>query len=94
MIGDVLLLARHLKALPPQDRPQKATDCLEKAHVADKWRKKTSKPHPIFGDGSVMGQVMGLDTVRGPLPDLTKNEDCSCLIVALTAIERWRHRTK
>lgn len=64
-MGDVIAVARVLLALPEEEWPA----CLERlwheARVADSYRRRLGRPHPDWGNGSLMA-VAGQ---RGRVPE-------------------------
>ena len=53
-----MALARGIASLPAPDRAFACQTAFERAHVADKYRKRFGRLHPTWGNGSVMGFAM------------------------------------
>lgn len=87
--GDLITAARALEALAPPVRAQAAKAWLREAHAADLYRKRLGRVHPRWGNGSLMGRVIG-EPCRpdGPI-GAAYLQALSLLIAALGA---WRGR--
>lgn len=54
---DLHIAARYLLAQRPEERPAKAQRLLDRALVADRYRKRYGHAHPVCGNGTVTGAV-------------------------------------
>lgn len=90
--GDLRLLARHLAGLRRTERPDVALRLLERAHVADRYRKRTGKAHRLWGDGSLAAAIPKA-SLAGTEPSVADRDHLEALSDALTAILRWKDRT-
>ena len=52
--GDLDAATRLLLTLPPGARAGRAAALVAQADTADRWRKRTGRAHPRWGDGSLM----------------------------------------
>lgn len=89
LVGDLLALAQDLVMRPEQVRRTWALGYLDDAHVADVYRKKTQRAHPLWGDGSVMGRVLIGYGPRGVV-DFSDPDFCHAFSVGLEALAVWR----
>ena len=88
--GDLDCAVAVVMAQPPEDRPRVAAQLLAQADVADRYRKRLGRAHPVFGTGSLMSAALGWpDAPRGGVYDASY---CVALIVVLTAVQDWRGR--
>jgi len=86
--GDVTAVARVLMSVTADRRNLLCSSILSQAHSADCYRKRFNKPHPDWGNGSLMGmeRSMGLQTE----PELTDLEYCDCLERVFSGRRHWR----
>jgi hypothetical protein len=61
---DIDLLTRVALSLPPADRARAVAMLLDRADLADRYRKRLGRVHPEFGDGSVHWLAGRMDPVR------------------------------
>ncbi|PYE85726.1 hypothetical protein [Pseudoroseicyclus aestuarii] len=88
--GDMDQAVRALLAVPEARRAALAGRLILRAHAADKWRKRLRRPHPLWGDGSLMAASM-----RAPQAGWRGRFDadwCAALAVLLAALAEWRRR--
>ncbi len=52
---DVDRAAGALLAVPEALRPRLAAQMVREADIADRWRKRFGRPHPDWGEGSLLG---------------------------------------
>ena len=52
--GDLDAGVRLLLTLPPGAHPGRAAALVWQADTADRWRKRTGRAHPLWGDGSLL----------------------------------------
>ncbi|MDZ4134882.1 MAG: hypothetical protein U1D06_04700 [Paracoccaceae bacterium] len=57
MIGDVIEIALALSAVQASQRLAMLDDLLQRAHCADRIRKRLCRPHAIWGNGTLTGAV-------------------------------------
>ena len=55
---DILTAARAVRHLPVDPRRDEVLRFLDRAHSADRFRKRTGMTHPFWGNGSLSGAVM------------------------------------
>lgn len=89
--GDLDCAVAVVMAQPPETRARVAARLLEQADLADRYRKRLGRAHPVFGTGSLMSAALGW-------PDQPKvrgfdGSYCAALIVVLTAVQNWRGRS-
>lgn len=58
-LSDLHEASSAILAKPVRDRVTFAYQIVENAKIADKWRKRTGKAHPLFGIGSLSSAVQG-----------------------------------
>lgn len=78
-------------ALPPQDRAVVAQRLLVEADLADRYRKRLGRAHPVYGTGSLLSAASG----RPALPQRPYCDAAYCagLAIVLVAIQGWRERS-
>ena len=77
MHGDVTALARALMSVPADMRNQLCNLILSQTHSADCYRKRFNKPHPDWGNGSLMAMARGMGLQAEP--ELAHVDYCDCL---------------
>ena len=84
MQGDVATAARALIAVPPSARKALATRIVSQAQAADRYRQREGRPHPFWGNGSLMqaALIRPIGAARG-----TDDPDfADCLVEVLDAL--------
>jgi hypothetical protein len=66
MLGDIIAAARALRAVPPDTRGLAIDMMLDQAHAAHLYHKRRSKPHPDWGNGSLMARALKEKLVPEP----------------------------
>lgn len=90
--GDVTAAARRILDLPKCLHESVVASLLDRAHAADRFRKRHGRPHPFWGNGSLMAAAL---TGAPPLPEPALS-DKSYLEAVATVIEgilEWRQRS-
>jgi hypothetical protein len=88
--GDLDCAVAVVMAQPPEARAGVAAELLAQADLADRFRKRLGRAHPVYGTGSLMSAALGWpDAPRGRVHDTSY---CAALIVVLTAVQDWRGR--
>lgn len=82
--SEIVLLARVLTRLVPEDRPSIAMAILAEADEAGQHLRLTGHAHAIFGDGSLMARCAQLSPPPEPLAD--DREFLVCLVLAANAV--------
>lgn len=54
LIGDIIAVARSVLDLPRREWANRIIVMLDQAHIADKVTKRTGRPHPVWGNGSLL----------------------------------------
>jgi hypothetical protein len=90
MPGDVDCAVAVVMRQPPESRAVVAERLLFEADVADRYRKRLGRAHPVYGTGSVMSAA--LMWPDGPRCRVYDASYCAALIVVLTAVQAWRGR--
>jgi hypothetical protein len=54
MIGDIIAVARSVLGQQSADRAGTVQALLDHAHIADKVMKRLGRPHPLWGNGSLL----------------------------------------
>jgi hypothetical protein len=57
LIGDIIAAARALLAAPPDNRIGLLDTIIQQANAAHHFHKHLSKPHPVWGNGSLMARA-------------------------------------
>ena len=65
-LSDLNMAARTLLAVPQRGRRKLVQSLIHNAHVADKYRKKTGRAHPQYGDGSLCAVCQPMTKVAMP----------------------------
>lgn len=60
MAADLDVAAAVLLAVPPAHRPHLARRIILRASLADRYRKRLGKPHPLYGNGTVSDATLRL----------------------------------
>lgn len=71
LLGDVTAAARALLTAPPGDRARLIRLWLDQAHMAHACHKRTGRPHPLWGNGSLMARALAAGARAEPLPSDT-----------------------
>lgn len=87
---DLSTAARALLALPEARRPAEAARMLVEAEAADRYRKRTGRSHPVWGNGTLEGA--GRSRVLAAPRPLSDPEYLAALALVLDAILRHRGR--
>lgn len=88
--GDLDCAVAVVMAQPPATRAAVAARMLEQADLADRYRKKLGRAHPVYGTGSLMSAA--LCWPEGPRGRVYDASYCAALIVVLRALQAWRAR--
>ena len=80
---------RVLLALPENEWAEVMPVVLERAHLADSYRKRQGRSHGRWGDGSLCGATQTF--AKAPLPASCDAQYCAAILVAVTALTKWRH---
>jgi hypothetical protein len=75
-------------ATKPEERPERMRSLLLTADVADRFRKRHGKPHPIGGNGSLMSATS--QVARANLPLSCDEDYCLALTIVIAEIVAWR----
>ncbi|OOY28623.1 hypothetical protein BMI90_08175 [Thioclava sp. L04-15] len=84
--GDLLTAARVATLWPEAERHGRLMRLFDEAHAADLYSKRPGRPHPIWGDGTLMAAALGRIGVgldERTLPVATLGAVCQ-------AFELWR----
>ncbi len=68
LLGDVTAAARALVTAPPGDRARLIRLWLDQAHMAHAFHKRIGRPHPLWGNGSLMARALAAGPRAEPLP--------------------------
>lgn len=87
--GDLVAAARVLLGLPAEERPARMRQLLDAADLGDRYRRRFGRPHPRFGNGSLMAAASAWPMPIEPGLDSREYLDClGCAIEALLARRR------
>jgi hypothetical protein len=84
LLGDVVAVARALRAVDQEYRRELLDLLFEEASAAERHGRETGMIHPRFGDGSLMAAALTRSCVREP--GLDDGEYCQCLALVLTTL--------
>ena len=83
-LSDLNMAARTLLAVPDTGRRNLAHLLIKNAHLADKYRKKTGRAHPRYGDGSLCAVCLPL--ARTAMPDRCDPRYLECLGIVIEGL--------
>lgn len=89
---DIDQMVRVLAHSPVREREVIAADIIDRADIADRFRKRLGKLHPTFGDGSFGQSAIKL---AGGIPKPVAHADdayLDCLRITVAALQEWRAR--
>jgi hypothetical protein len=89
LIGDITTAAAALAAVAAPDRAALAERLIHQAHAAHHYMKRHAKPHPAWGNGSLMARALAAHSPFTPNP---ASPDLAALAVVLAALTRFRTR--
>jgi hypothetical protein len=89
--GDAVAAASALRVRPPETWEGWLVGYLDRAHAADRFRKRTGRVHPRWGNGSLMSAIL-CDMPVWPEPRLSDPAYAEALVAVLEALIRWRRR--
>ncbi|HGG06649.1 MAG TPA: hypothetical protein ENK28_14415 [Aliiroseovarius sp.] len=78
--GDISASACVLYLVPPAERGRVLRDMLAEADLADQFRRRTGKGHPLWGDGSLMSVALARPYAREPVLDNPDYAACMAMI--------------
>jgi uncharacterized protein YecE (DUF72 family) len=82
--SEIILLARVLTRIVDTDRQGSAMTLLSETDEAERYLRLTGRPHPVFGDGSLMARCHRL---KPPSEALADDRDfLICLVIAANAM--------
>lgn len=84
MLDDLLAGAARLSREPPDRRPGLACQLVHEAHAAHHYMRRMGRPHPKWGNGSLMTRALN----GSPVPGLPLCLDS--LAVMAQVVERFR----
>lgn len=87
--GDVSAATRAVLNLPADVRSAAVRAMLEKAHAADRFRKRCGRAHPVWGNGSLMGIALSVRNRMGE-PRLSDLGHLEAMATVIDAILDWR----
>ena len=90
--GDLDCAVAVVMAQPPHVRAEVAARLLAQADLADRYRKRLGRAHPLYGTGSLMSAALGWP--EGPRVRVYDASYCAALIVVLMAVQDWRRRQR
>jgi hypothetical protein len=92
LIGDVLAAAEALSQVQHEDRANTITRLIEEAHAAHSYHKRLGRPHPCWGNGSLMARVMA--TCRRESQSFNDSGALHLLSEVSSAIAVWKTRSR
>ncbi len=91
LIGDIVAAARVLLAAPPQENAKHLALMFDRAHVAHKVSKHLGRPHPQWGNGSLMAVAHQLPQRREPF--VSDPAYLAALQLVIGGLIAWRNRS-
>lgn len=88
--ADLDLAARVLMTAPIADRRVVMARLIAQADIADRYRKRLRKAHPLFGSGSLMAAALRHD--HSAPARQCDDHYCACLADVLCALAAYRRR--
>ncbi|MDW4496806.1 hypothetical protein R5H30_02345 [Sulfitobacter sp. D35] len=88
LVTDLLAVAEALCGVPADRRAACAQDILERAEIADRFRKRTGRRHPLWGIGTLASAVG--PTGAGPRPAAGDYDFLACLSLGADALRAHR----
>ncbi len=82
--ADLTVAARALIALPEAARAQTARRLVAEAEAADRYRRRTGRWHPLWGDGTL--EAAARSRPLAPPPAWGERAHLSCLALVLEAL--------
>lgn len=83
LIGDLLAAADCVAGLAADEQRRRLSRLLYEAHAAHRYARRFRRPHPLWGDGSLMTRALAerlhISTTAAPL-------DLAALAAAATAV--------
>jgi hypothetical protein len=79
---DVTSAARALLDVAPDARPACIRRLIDRADAADRYRRRTRRAHPLWGNGTLMAAAMARSLPRQPRSDDPEFLDCQFTVVA------------
>ncbi len=90
--GDIGMLARHLARFRPEERQAVALRLLDRAHAADRFRRRMGRAHRLWGDGSLAAALPPAEIARAR-PVIMDRQHLEAMHDALRAILCWKDRS-
>lgn len=87
MLDDLLACARRLSIEAAEQRPDMARRMIDQAHAAHHYAKRFGRPHPYWGNGSLMTRALA----DGPFPP--QPLCLGSLAVIAAAVDQFRRHT-
>lgn len=88
MLDDLVAGAARLTVASPEDRVRLAGQMLDEAHAAHHYVKRFRRPHPAWGNGSLMARAM--QGGFGPKQPLC----FASLAIMAAAVAKFRNKTR
>ena len=84
LIGDLLVAADHVAGMAGAERARHLARLFTEAHAAHRYARRFGRPHPLWGDGSLMARVRA----ECPLPK--GSLDLAALAAVATSLLQFR----
>ena len=91
LYSDVTAAARAVLSVPPGIRLQACVRMLDQAHCADCYTRRLGRPHPIWGNGTLLGAARAGDMADEPGFDCDDYCRCIALVVQHITDRRGQH---
>jgi len=89
--GDVIAAASALMSWPERSRRSLIVRFLEQAHIADIYRKRTGRVHPVWGNGTLMAAVLQ-NRALPTEPSMSDSAYLNAVSIVIEALLSWRQR--
>lgn len=80
-MADVIAAARMLIAVPADQRRGRLRNLFDEAGKANAYRRQNGRPHPLWGDGSLMSAALRRHQSAEPSLDDRMYRDCLILVL-------------
>ncbi len=89
LIGDLLAAADCVAGMAGDDQARHLARLLAEAHAAHRYARRFGRPHPLWGDGSLMARVLAerRPAARAPL-------DLAALAAVATGLLRFQQERR
>jgi len=94
LLGDMIAAARYLAAVPAPHRATEVSALFGRAQIADKVMKRLRRPHPLWGNGSLMAATSDRQKLPEPFASDPAFIDAFLHVLTLQNARLLRHMQK